>query len=177
MDLTVDEKTLNFIVPPPPKLEALEELHDDRFSIAQLKTFLIEMECLTQSIGDNIQVVELASILFTKCNNSKHFGGAETTFPPAWNKLNLPSIIGILRNLDTANTGFVNWRLFFTYLILLKSHIVHDFKYNYIPNENGFAYEKDFCEAEFWFEETEQSKDRDYSHAFDRVKMIKELLF
>ena len=46
MDLTVDEKTLNFIVPPPPKLEALEELHDDRFSIAQLKTFLIEMECL-----------------------------------------------------------------------------------------------------------------------------------
>lgn len=33
MDFTVDESTLNFINPPIPKLEALEEIHDDRFVI------------------------------------------------------------------------------------------------------------------------------------------------
>jgi hypothetical protein len=36
MDFTVDESTLNFINPPIPKLEALEEIHDDRFVIPQL---------------------------------------------------------------------------------------------------------------------------------------------
>jgi hypothetical protein len=33
MDFTVDKGTLNFITPPPPLLEALEEFCEDRFSI------------------------------------------------------------------------------------------------------------------------------------------------
>ena len=34
MDFTVDQKTLNFITPPPPLFEALEDFRQDRFSIA-----------------------------------------------------------------------------------------------------------------------------------------------
>lgn len=36
MDFTVDEKTLNYINPPPPLLEALEQYREDRFAIPQL---------------------------------------------------------------------------------------------------------------------------------------------
>ena len=36
MDFTVDKGTLNFITPMPPKLDALEEYREDRFSIDQL---------------------------------------------------------------------------------------------------------------------------------------------
>jgi hypothetical protein len=37
MDFTVDRATLNFITPPPPLLEALEDFREDRFSLDQLK--------------------------------------------------------------------------------------------------------------------------------------------
>ena len=37
--------------------------------------------------------------------------------------------------------------------------------------------EKEFISQNYWFEQTETSKDREYSHHFDRVKMIKSLLF
>jgi hypothetical protein len=36
MDFTVDDLTLYYINPPPPKLEALEEYREDRFLIPQL---------------------------------------------------------------------------------------------------------------------------------------------
>ena len=44
MDFTVDKKTLNFITPPPPPLEALEEYREDRFSIAQLNFLKSEFD-------------------------------------------------------------------------------------------------------------------------------------
>jgi hypothetical protein len=74
MDFTVDDATLNYVNPPRPKLEALEEYREDRFSIPQLKTFLTEFETITKTVGDNMQVVELASIFFTKVKKSAHFG-------------------------------------------------------------------------------------------------------
>jgi len=81
MDFTVDDATLNYVNPPRPKLEALEEYREDRFSIPQLKTFLTEFETITKTVGDNMQVVELASIFFTKVKNSAHFGGYDLTLP------------------------------------------------------------------------------------------------
>ena len=84
---------------------------------------MTEFETISKTVGDNIQVVELASIFFTKVKNSVHFGGYDLTLPDQWNKLTMPSIISIVRNLDQKNTGYVNWRTLFTYLILLKSEI------------------------------------------------------
>jgi hypothetical protein len=40
MDFTVDNSTFNFINPPLPKLEALEEFRTDRFAIPQLESLL-----------------------------------------------------------------------------------------------------------------------------------------
>ena len=152
MDFTVDDATLNYVNPPRPKLEALEEYREDRFSIPQLKTFLTEFETITKTVGDNMQVVELASIFFTKVKNSAHFGGYDLTLPEQWNKLTMPSILSIIRNLDPNNTGFVNWRTLFTYLILLKSEIPSEVDFEHINHENGSAEEADFVNAVFWFD-------------------------
>ena len=108
MDFTVDDATLNYVNPPRPKLEALEEYREDRFSIPQLKTFLTEFETITKTVGDNMQVVELASIFFTKVKKSAHFGGYDLTLSEQWNKLTMSSILSINRNLDPNNTGYVN---------------------------------------------------------------------
>ncbi len=64
-----------------PKLEALEEYREDRFTIPQLKTFLTEFETINKTVGDNMQVVELSSIFFTKVKNSAYFGGYDLTLP------------------------------------------------------------------------------------------------
>ena len=108
MDFTVDDATLNYVNPPRPKLEALEEYREDRFSIPQLKTFLTKFETITKTVGDNMQVVELASIFFTKVKKSAHFGGYDLTLSEQWNKLTMSSILSINRNLDPNNTGYVN---------------------------------------------------------------------
>jgi len=64
MDFTVDEATLNYVNPPPPKLEALEEYREDRFNIPQLNKFLSEFETISKAKGDNIEVAWLASFIF-----------------------------------------------------------------------------------------------------------------
>ena len=55
-----------------------------------------------------MQVVELASIFFTKVKKSAHFGGYDLTLSEQWNKLTMSSILSINRNLDPNNTGYVN---------------------------------------------------------------------
>lgn len=42
---------------------------------------------------------------------------------------------------------------------------------------DGFVSYDSFMRATFWFDQTEASKQRANSHFFDRVKMIKEILF
>jgi len=44
MDFTVDKSTLNYINPPPPKLDAHEDYREDRFSIPQLTFICSEFE-------------------------------------------------------------------------------------------------------------------------------------
>jgi hypothetical protein len=104
------------------------------------------------TVGDNMRVVELASIFFTKMKNSAHFGGYDLTLPEQWNKLTMPSILSIIRNLDPNNTSYVNWKTLFTYLILLKSEIPSQVDFEHINHENGFAEVADFVYAVFWFD-------------------------
>lgn len=177
MDFTVDQATLNYIDPVPPKLDALEEYREDRFAIPQLKSLLNEFEMATQSTGPLMQVCELASLLFAKLRNSVHFGGYDTAMPACWNDLGLPDVVQILRNLDKANTGFVDWRVLFTCLALQRSQIPKTVSWAGVTAENGFAEEAAFVGHQCWFDECETSKDRDYSHVFERTKMLHELLF
>jgi len=46
MDFTVDKGILNYITPPPPLLEAKEEIRSDRFSIPQLYCLIEEIQAL-----------------------------------------------------------------------------------------------------------------------------------
>jgi hypothetical protein len=90
----------------------------------------------------------------------------------------MANIMNIIRNLDNENTGYVNWRVLYTYIILLKSEIPDaETPFEHINNENGYANEEDFMAANFWFEESERSQDRDYSLSFERAKIIKQLLY
>lgn len=60
----------------------------------------------------------LSQILMNKINYSKNFGGYINATPEVWKKVTLQQIQGMMRNIDIENTGYVNWRQFFTYLIL-----------------------------------------------------------
>lgn len=123
MDFTVDNSTFNFINPPLPKLEALEEFRVDRFAIPQLESLLQELVLISKSTGDEMQTRELASLLFSKVKNSDSFKSNYSALPESWNKLGLQNINNIIRNLDPTNTGFVNWRVLMTCLILLRSSL------------------------------------------------------
>jgi hypothetical protein len=68
-----------------------------------------------------MQTRELSSLLFSKVKNSDSFKGHFSALPESWNKLGLQNINNIIRNLDPNNTGFVNWRVLMTCLILLRS--------------------------------------------------------
>ena len=46
-----------------------------------------------------------------------------------------------------------------------------------LKQENGYALKEDFVKFKWWFAESESSKDREYSHIFERVHMLNELLF
>lgn len=87
----------------------------------------------------------------------------------------------MVRNLDSDNTGYINWKKLVTYMILLHTPILRDQKdidqFMAIPNQNGFAIVEDFEKAPMWFDSTEISRDREYSHPFPRVQHIKRLLF
>jgi len=85
-----------------------------------------------------------------------------------------------MRNLDTDNTGYFNWRQFFTYVILLQSAPPSGKDLETIENladEDGFIYEEPFVNTGFWFDASESSQDPDYTHPFNRRNMIKGLIF
>ena len=92
MDFTVDNSTLNYINPPVPKLDALEDRHCDRFTIPQLRTLVSEFEQISASTGDMLQCRELASLLFSKIKNAAHFGGADSTVADCWCEFGLAEI-------------------------------------------------------------------------------------
>ena len=48
MDFTVDHGILNYIDPPPERLPSMEEIKNDRFTIAQLTSIIEEFEVISQ---------------------------------------------------------------------------------------------------------------------------------
>ena len=85
----------------------------------------------------------------------------------------------MIRNLDFKNTGYVNWRTLMTHIILLKSSVPNAKEISRIEKmlkEPEVSCDQ-FCKGTFWFEAAEQSSDRSNAIVFERVKMIKQLLF
>jgi len=154
MDFTVDKSTFNFINPPLPKLDALEEFRTDRFAIPQLESLLQEFLLISKSTGDEMQTRELSSLLFSKIKISDTFRGHFSALPDSWNKLGLQNINNIIRNLDPTNTGFVNWRVLMTCLILLRSAVptaaqISKFESGFEQNKVS---ENEFLGQNYWFE-------------------------
>lgn len=85
MDFTVNEKIMNFITPPPPKLEAMEDRRDYRATIPQLESSYQEFLRMEQFNGgehpDHFTVQQLAQTLMNKINYSRHFGGYMNALP------------------------------------------------------------------------------------------------
>jgi hypothetical protein len=52
MDFTVDHSVLNYIDPPIPKLDAMENSSRERFSIPQMYCVIEELELISKSTGD-----------------------------------------------------------------------------------------------------------------------------
>ena len=117
-------------------------------------------------------------LLYTKIKNSLTFGGNSSALPVTWNTMGLTEINQIIRNIDSKNTGFINWRTLVTYMILLKSQVPSANEISRIEKMLGDeASLESFVEGTFWFDESEKSMDRENAFAFERVRMIKELLF
>lgn len=86
----------------------------------------------------------------------------------------------ILRNLDPLNTGFINWKQLYTYIILLKSPPPTQADLAVIERlagEDGYIYEEPFVNTTFWFDPTESSADPENTHPFERRKIVKGLIF
>ena len=65
------------------------------------------------------------------------------------------------KNLDLDKSGFIHWRVMFTYFLLLKSAIPNDGQIKEFKESckitNGFVMYDSFINAKFWFNETEAS--------------------
>jgi len=182
MDFTIDQGVLNYINPPAPLHPALEEHRVDRFSIPQLKGMLEEYKRVSKisSTGDLIPINFGAQQLFAQIHLSAGFISARSGLPEAWNTLNMYQVQSVMRNLDTANTGFFNYKQFFTYIILLLSTPPTEKDLEVIErlaDEEGYIYEEPFVKTTFWFDACESSDDPEYTHPFKRRDMIKGLIF
>lgn len=149
MDFTINEKILNFIDPPPEKHLPLEESWVDRFNINQLDVIVKEFKVIQSSSDTNDQLKNsvVVDLLTRKLMNSRNFGGS-SALPSEWNSLNEQSLIVMVRNLDSNNTGYVNWKKLVTYMILLHSSVLQEQKdieqLLAIPNNEGYANLEDF---------------------------------
>lgn len=82
-------------------------------------------------------------------------------------------------NLDPYRTGFINWRVMFTYFALLRSIIPTEAEIKALRTscKSEIASHDDFMKAKFWFDKTEDTQNKPGYHAFDRLGMLKDLLF
>lgn len=126
MDFCVDEKIMNYIVPPPEKLPAMEEIRSDRFTIAQLKSMVDELLRIAEEVGNGTSQVPNKVIVdwfVRKLENAKSFGD-DQSLPEDW-KHNFTefNFQTLARNLDKYNHGAINFKLLATCLCLLASPI------------------------------------------------------
>lgn len=115
MDFTVDQGTLNYITPPPPKYEAREELLAERFSVPQINNIVREFQGLLDIANENgephqLRVQFLYQFFKQRLNNASLFSGYQSSLPECWTKLNMDLFMALLRNLDPESSGFIDVR-------------------------------------------------------------------
>lgn len=83
MDFTVDKSILNFITPPPPKLEFMEDKRAYKFNIPQLQSLYNEMKQIeTFRKGNKLFPYQvIINLMMTKINYTKQFGGEANGVP------------------------------------------------------------------------------------------------
>jgi hypothetical protein len=81
MDFTVDHSVLNFIDPPVPKFEAMEDISRERFSIPQLYCVFDELEMISRASGDLMQTKDIVQFLYSRIMNSKNFASSSSGLP------------------------------------------------------------------------------------------------
>ena len=111
MDFTVDQGVLNYITPPPPKHEALEEDSTMRFTIPQIQNTVNEFEVFQRmSRGDqgNLRVQFLYQYFKSRVNNSESYQSFSSTLPEVWNTMGMDNFMAMIRNLDPKSTGWID---------------------------------------------------------------------
>lgn len=119
MDFVVDESYQNYIDPPPPKLDAMEEVRDDRFTVPELKALIRELKTLA-SDGNTILNRDVVELLIRKTSNSKSLGD-DGGLPPQFAGFNQSDYERMVSNLDVDNSGSIDFRTLAVSMILLQS--------------------------------------------------------
>jgi hypothetical protein len=125
MDFCVDTKIKYYIDPPPEKLPQMEEVRQDRFSINQLNSLLVDFQelCAHNGGSNQIQSEKVVDLLVRKLELSRQVSD-EHSFPVLWRQnFSKEIFLTITRNLDKKNTGTIDWRHLLTCVTLLNSKI------------------------------------------------------
>lgn len=146
-----------------------------------MKTLVNELEELARQHGDANVVPNklITDLLLRKLENSKTLQD-DGSLPEQWWTLKEYDFQNIVRNLDRTGQGVVSWKQLATYIILLRTPLPTDKDLETYKKSFGAHTMIDldtFLSAKSWFDQTEFSKDRDYSIPFPRLKLVKELLF
>ena len=80
---------MNYIIPPPEKLPAMEQVRSDRFNIKQLKCLVQELEAIAEEIGNGVTIPNkvIVDFFIRKHENSKSIGD-ENSLPEDWKAYN-----------------------------------------------------------------------------------------
>jgi len=121
MDFFVDKSYKNYIDPPPPMLEAMEEVRSSRFNIPQLKAIIEELRLVADERNciANRTVVDL---LVKKVRNSKSLGDLGG-MPGDWANYTQDNFELMIRNLDLHNEGQVDYRVLALCFIFLQTEL------------------------------------------------------
>ena len=113
-------------------------------------------------------------LLARKSANSKALGDLGG-LPKDWANFKMVDFERMVRNLDIYNEGVIDYRALATCFVLLQSSLPKDEHVDDLRKavkETQVPFEL-FNAQNFWFNRSEVSKDRDYSHKFDRTAHIR----
>ena len=127
---------------------------------------------------DQILNRKAVELLLRKAQNSRtlnDMGG----LPKEWSSFTRDDLEKLVRNLDIYNTGSIDFKVLATCCILLKSPVPREDQLDQVKKGLGQAEatREAFMATPFWFDATEASQDREYSHPFPRADNIRAILF
>eukprot|EP01015_Nassula_variabilis_P028165 TRINITY_DN5858_c0_g1_i4.p1 TRINITY_DN5858_c0_g1~~TRINITY_DN5858_c0_g1_i4.p1 ORF type:complete len:263 (+),score=12.24 TRINITY_DN5858_c0_g1_i4:61-849(+) len=179
VDVVISHQRLNYLTPPIKLLPAKEETDENRFSITQLYVIAEALKSISNSslqIESN-QVLDYFQRLLA-------YNRSSNELPEIWRELRSEDFNIMVKILDKNERGFIKWRSICTYICLLQTPILDGENYesyrqalfSVSDGKDMVSYTK-FVEVECWFDITEQCEHDARNHKFDRVKILKELLF